>query len=90
MKISAFQILNADAKAAIASLWEEYAKAAKAEDGGADLGSFKVVATTDDTDRDASRLLGAAPEKLAATDFTAFEFVGVHGLELVWLFMNSR
>lgn len=36
----------------IAALWEQYTKAAKAEDEGSDTGSFKVIATTDDVDRD--------------------------------------
>lgn len=49
MEYKTFQILKEEDKSAIASLWEQYAKAATGED---DLGSFKVIATSDDIDRD--------------------------------------
>lgn len=51
MNYKNYQVLREEDKPAIADLWDQYAKAAKAEDA-ADTGWFKVMATTDDIDRD--------------------------------------
>lgn len=54
MKYKQFHILKEEAKASIASLWDEYVKVAtgKEADDSEDTGRFKVVATSDDMDRD--------------------------------------
>ena len=52
MKYKQFHILKEEAKATIASLYNEYVKALDPEKGGEDSGTFKVIATSDDVDRD--------------------------------------
>lgn len=52
MNYKTMQVLQDQDRGLIASLWEQYVKAAKAEDDSSDTGKFKVIATTDDVDRD--------------------------------------
>lgn len=51
MNYKTFQVLREEDKSTIASLWDQYLKAASA-DAAPDTGWFKVMATTDDVDRD--------------------------------------
>lgn len=50
MKYELFKILDEQSKATVLSLFNEYTKLAK--DATVDYGSFKVIATSDDVDRD--------------------------------------
>jgi HK97 family phage prohead protease len=51
MNYKTFQVLREEDKSTIASLWDQYVKAASSDEAP-DTGWFKVLATTDDVDRD--------------------------------------
>ena len=51
MNYKTFQVFKEEDKSTIASLWDQYVKAASSDDAP-DTGWFKVLATTDDVDRD--------------------------------------
>ncbi len=65
MQYKTFQILQEEDKSTIASLWEQYEKAAKSD--ASDSGWFKVIATTDDVDRDGESI------SVDAWDFKNYE-----------------
>ena len=61
------QIFQDQDQGTIALLWEQYVKAAKAGDDTTDNGKFKVIATTDDVDRDGESIA------INGWDFTNYE-----------------